>query len=85
VELSMSDTGPGIAEQHASRVFERFYRVDESRTGRDQGDDMGAGLGLSVAQWAVKANNGEIGVRSTPGSGATFWIRLPAVGCGSKI
>ena len=85
VELSISDTGPGIPEQHALKVFERFYRVDESRAGRDQGDDMGAGLGLSVAQWAVQANNGEIGVRSTPGSGATFQIRLPAVGCGSKV
>lgn len=81
VELSVTDTGPGIPEEHASKVFDRFYRVDESRAGRDQGSDMGAGLGLSVAQWAVEANGGEIGVRNSVGGGATFWIRLPAVGC----
>ncbi len=79
VELSVTDTGPGIPAEHAAKVFERFYRVDESRTGRDDGNEMGAGLGLSIARWAVEANNGEIGVRSEPGAGATFWIRLPAV------
>ncbi len=85
VELSVTDTGPGIPPEHAAKVFERFYRVDESRTGRDQGNEMGAGIGLSVARWAVEANNGEIGVRNAPGGGATFWIRLPAVGCGSRV
>jgi heavy metal sensor kinase len=81
VELSVSDTGPGIAAEHLENVFQRFYRVDESRASHDSCNEMGAGLGLSVAQWAIRANNGEIGVRSAPGSGATFWIRLPAVGC----
>lgn len=84
VELSVTDTGPGIPAEHAGKVFERFYRVDESRTGRDDGNEMGAGLGLSVARWAVEANNGEIGVRASSGRGSTFWIRLPAVGCASK-
>ena len=84
VELSVTDTGPGIPPEHAAKVFERFYRADESRAGRDRGGDMGAGLGLSVAQWAVRANNGEIGVRSAPGAGSTFWIRLPAVGCSGR-
>jgi heavy metal sensor kinase len=79
VEISVRDTGPGIAASDSGKIFERFYRVDEARTG----EDMGAGLGLSVAQWAVQANNGEIGVLSSPASGATFWIRLPAVGCTS--
>ncbi len=81
VELSVTDTGPGIAPEHIQNVFHRFYRVDESRANRDSCNAMGAGLGLSVAEWAIKANNGEIGIRSAPGSGATFWIRLPAVGC----
>jgi heavy metal sensor kinase len=81
VELSVTDTGPGIAPEHIEKVFQRFYRADKSRASRDSCNDMGAGLGLSVAEWAIKANNGEIGVRSIPGSGATFWIRLPAVGC----
>jgi len=77
VQLSISDSGPGIPPSQSSQVFERFYRVDESRTG----ENMGAGLGLSVAKWAVEANNGEIGVNNASGSGSTFWIRLPAVGC----
>jgi heavy metal sensor kinase len=77
VELSITDSGPGIPAEHAAKVFERFYRVDESRTG----EDMGAGLGLSIAKWAVQANGGEIGITSPPRTGSTFWMRLPAVGC----
>jgi heavy metal sensor kinase len=73
VELSISDTGAGIPANQSSKVFERFYRVDEARTG----EDKGAGLGLSVARWAVQANNGEIGITNSPGPGCTFWIRLP--------
>ena len=79
VQLSITDTGPGIPVEHSQKVFERFYRVDEARTG----EDMGAGLGLSVAKWAVEANNGEIRVSSASGAGSTFWICLPAVGCAS--
>jgi heavy metal sensor kinase len=77
VELAIEDSGPGISPDQSAKVFERFYRVDESRSG----ENRGAGLGLSIAQWAIRANTGEIGLRSSPGSGATFWIRLPAVGC----
>ena len=77
VELSVSDTGPGIPADQSAKVFERFYCVDESRTGKT----VGAGLGLAIAKWAVEANNGEIGVRNTSGGGSIFWIRLPAVGC----
>ena len=71
--LALSDTGPGISPQHAGRVFERFYRADEARSG-----EKAAGLGLSIAQWAVRANKGEIGLASPPQGGCTFWIRLPA-------
>jgi heavy metal sensor kinase len=77
VELSISDTGPGIPAGESARIFERFVRLDEARTTTD----VGAGLGLSVAKWAVEANNGQIGVTSTPGAGCRFWIRLPGVGC----
>jgi heavy metal sensor kinase len=80
VQLSISDTGPGIPGEHSKKVFERFYRVDEARTG----EDMGAGLGLSVAKWAVEANKGEIGITNTDGHGAAFWIRLPVSGCSSS-
>jgi heavy metal sensor kinase len=80
VELSISDTGPGIPPEQSSRVFERFVRLDESRTA----SNVGAGLGLSVARWAVQANDGEIGVISVAGAGSRFWIRLPAVGCSAS-
>lgn len=80
VELSISDTGPGIEPEHAAKVFERFYRADEARAG----ENRGAGLGLSIARWAVQANNGEIGVTSALGAGCRFWIRLPAVGCSAS-
>lgn len=77
VELSITDSGPGISASHAAKVFERFYRVDESRTS----ESMGAGLGLSIAKWAVEANAGEIGVVNAATGSARFWITLPGVGC----
>ncbi len=73
VELAVQDEGPGIPVRDAERVFDRFYRVDEART-RETG---GAGLGLSIARWAVEANGGEIGLRPGPQGGAIFWIKLP--------
>jgi heavy metal sensor kinase len=76
-ELMITDTGPGIPEQHATKIFDRFYRADEARSGAG----MGAGLGLSIAKWAVQANNGEIGLGGSSSAGCTFWIRLPAIGC----
>jgi heavy metal sensor kinase len=73
VTVSVRDAGPGIAQEHRSRIFDRFYRVDRGRS-RDAG---GFGLGLAIAQWAVEAHKGEISVASTPGSGSTFRICLP--------
>jgi heavy metal sensor kinase len=78
-ELSISDTGPGVAPEHTAKIFDRFYRADESRTGTE----AGGGLGLAIAKWVVEANNGKIGVRTSLGHGSTFWIHLPAVGCPS--
>jgi heavy metal sensor kinase len=75
VLLSIADTGAGIPALHAEKVFERFYRVDQSR----DGDYKGAGLGLSIAKWAIQANGGEVGVVNSESGGAKFWIRLPAV------
>lgn len=80
VRLSVADTGPGIPADHASKVFERFYRVDASRGG----DNKGAGLGLSIAKWAVEANDGEIGLESNTSGGATFWMKLPSSACSSS-
>ncbi len=73
VQLDIEDEGPGIPADKAARVFDRFFRVDEGRT-RDAG---GAGLGLSIAKWAVKVHGGEIVLRSSPPMGSTFSIRLP--------
>jgi len=73
VELSVHDSGPGIPTEKVSHIFERFYRADDARAG----ENNGAGLGLSVTKWAVEANDGEVGVTSSAGAGATFWIRLP--------
>ena len=75
VTIEIADDGPGIPPEHVTNVFDRFYRVDQSRT-RNEG---GAGLGLSIANWAVQAHGGEIGLDSAPGAGCTFRICLPAV------
>jgi heavy metal sensor kinase len=74
MSVSVRDSGPGIAPEHAERIFDRFYRVDQGRS-RDAG---GFGLGLSIAQWAVQAHNGQIRVESTKGEGSTFRITIPA-------
>ncbi len=76
VTISVTDTGPGIAPEHAAHVFDRFYRVDTGRS-RDAG---GFGLGLAIAQWAVQAHKGSISVSSAPGQGSTFRITLPVNG-----
>jgi signal transduction histidine kinase len=73
LEISVSDTGVGIAPEAMPRVFERFYRVDPARS-RETG---GAGLGLCIAKTIAEAHGGSIGVESTPGSGSTFTVRLP--------
>jgi len=74
VELAIEDEGPGIPEDKASLVFDRFYRVDEGRT-RDAG---GAGLGLAIAKWAVEAHGGTIIVTPRLPNGSIFSIRIPA-------
>jgi len=69
----VTDTGPGIAEEHCEKVFDRFYRIDDARS-RSTG---GAGLGLAIARWAVELNGGLIELESKPGKGSAFCIRLP--------
>ncbi|NKE56199.1 HAMP domain-containing histidine kinase [Lentzea sp. PSKA42] len=70
--VKVSDTGPGIPETDQARIFDRFYRVDDSRT-RQRG---GSGLGLAVVQSLVEVHGGTIELTSRPGS-TTFTIRLP--------
>lgn len=72
VELVVADTGPGIAPEHLSRVFERFYRVDAGRS-RELG---GTGLGLSIVKHMVEAMRGRVSVASAVGRGSTFTVTL---------
>jgi heavy metal sensor kinase len=74
--LEVIDDGPGIAAEHLPHIFERFYRADRARS-RERG---GAGLGLSIARWAVEANGGRIEVESEVGRGSRFRIVVPAAG-----
>jgi heavy metal sensor kinase len=73
ITIAVQDSGPGIATEHAARIFDRFYRVDQGRS-RGAG---GFGLGLAIAQWAVQAHGGEISMSSSLGQGSTFRIALP--------
>ncbi|HRF50541.1 MAG TPA: ATP-binding protein, partial [Anaerolineales bacterium] len=74
LEIIVRDTGVGIAIEDLPRIFERFYRAEPART-RASG---GAGLGLAIARGLVEAHGGRILVTSTPGSGTTFTIEIPA-------
>jgi two-component system OmpR family sensor kinase len=71
--VEVSDQGPGLTTEQAERVFERFYRVDESRA-RASG---GVGLGLSIVAAVAQAHGGSVAAESEPGQGATFRITLP--------
>jgi len=75
VEVSVSDTGEGIPAQDIPYIFERFYRVDKSRT-RATG---GSGLGLTIAKRLVEAHGGEISVQSELGKGSRFSFTLPVL------
>lgn len=74
-ELSVCDTGLGIAREHLARLTERFYRVDGSRS-RETG---GTGLGLSIVKHVVQRHGGELLIQSEPGKGSKFRIVFPAV------
>jgi two-component system, OmpR family, sensor kinase len=71
--VAVADTGPGLRDGDAERVFERFYRADESRS-RSSG---GAGLGLSIVAAVAEAHGGAVTASSAPGGGATFEVTLP--------
>ncbi|SMB88575.1 sensor histidine kinase [Deinococcus hopiensis] len=73
VRLSVADDGPGIPPEHLSRLFDRFYRVEDSRS-RDAG---GAGLGLSIVKGIVDAHGGRIWLESEVGRGTTVHVQLP--------
>jgi signal transduction histidine kinase len=74
--VRVTDFGAGIPPEEQERIFNRFYRVDRSRTA----DGRGAGLGLAIARHLVLLHGGVLSVRSESGKGATFEVRLPRTG-----
>ncbi len=86
--LRVSDNGPGIAPEHLSHVFDRFYRVDEARTRSPEAPDGtgssgvalgGSGLGLSIVRWVARAHGGDVHVHSEIGKGSIFQVDLPSL------
>lgn len=71
VRCAVRDTGSGIPAESLSRIFERFYRVDKSRTG------SGTGLGLSISKHIVEAHGGKIGAESEEGRGCLIYFEIP--------
>ena len=74
-EVDVTDTGIGLAPEELPHVFERFWRSEKSRA-RSRG---GAGIGLAIVRELVRAHDGRIDVRSHPGEGSTFTVRLPVL------
>jgi two-component system phosphate regulon sensor histidine kinase PhoR len=75
ITASVRDFGEGIPLDHQTRIFERFYRVDKSRS-REKG---GTGLGLAIVKHILDGHNTKAEVESEPGKGSTFKFRLPRV------
>ena len=72
VRIRITDTGTGIGPEAASRVFERFYRADESRSRQQDG----FGLGLSIVKWIAESHHGAVELTSQPGQGSTFTVHF---------
>lgn len=75
IEIAVRDNGPGIPHEHLNRIFERFYRVDKSRS-KDIG---GTGLGLAIVKHILNAHDSKIAVMSKPEKGTTFSFKLEKV------
>ncbi len=80
IEVLIEDNGSGIGEEELPRIFERFYRVEKTRS-RDYG---GTGLGLSIARKVVEAHGGKIWVDSSVGMGTRVWFTLPKAADGEE-
>lgn len=73
IRIQVKDEGPGVPAMQAERIFERFYRIDKSRS-RKSG---GAGLGLALVKHIIQAHNGTVSISDDAGKGAVFTVRLP--------
>jgi heavy metal sensor kinase len=74
--LTVSDSGPGIPIELQARIFDRFFRVDTARS-RQDGDQGGAGLGLSIARWIAEAHQGNLELTQSDANGSVFSAFLP--------
>ena len=78
IRLTVADDGPGIPEADLPRIFERFYRVDKSRT-RAARDPGGTGLGLAIVKHLIELHGGRATAANRPEGGAVFTIELPSL------
>src|SRR3954469_1488280 len=78
VHITIRDTGPGIPEEHLPHVFDRFYKVDASRSGTAV--PSGSGLGLSIVRAIIERHGGTVTAANWPDGGAMFELHLPAAG-----
>jgi signal transduction histidine kinase len=74
VRCAVHDDGPGITAQDQERIWERFYRVQQTQV--QSGSGIGFGLGLYISRSIIERHKGEVGVESEPGQGTTFWFTL---------
>ncbi len=72
--LAVSDSGPGVPDQHKEKIFEKFHQVDKSQK---KGAKSGVGLGLAISREIVEAHRGAIWVTDNPSTGSTFYLLLP--------
>jgi signal transduction histidine kinase len=75
--VAVADTGPGIPAEAQPHIFERFYRVDKSRSRGTEANGSGAGLGLSIARWIAEAHGGHLDLHSSDHRGSVFVATLP--------
>ena len=81
IRFTVADDGIGVPAAHRARIFERFYKVDRSRTPEREAEQLGgsAGLGLAIVRHIAEAHHGGAGLTSEEGVGSTFWIEIPRV------
>ncbi len=80
IRLSITDTGPGLTAGEIGQLFTPFQRLDAAQRGI-----AGTGIGLTISRSLVEAMGGTVGVESTPGTGSTFWVDLPAAPVGAAV